>query len=152
MELGNPAEAMAELSRIEPRLLTHPDVLLVRWQISAELRDWETALQTADALIEAAPEKPTGWLHRAYALRRTPGGSLEKAWEALRPVYDKFPSVSILPYNLACYAAQMGRLEEAWDWFQKAIKVADDVKELQRMALGDPDLKPLWERIQKPGS
>ncbi len=120
----------------------------MRWQITAALRNWDMALEIAEILVKVAPEKATGWLHRAYALRRVKGGGLEKAWEALRPVYEQFRNVSIVPYNLACYAAQMGRAEEAWEWFEKSIKVAEDVNEMKRMALGDPDLEPLWERIK----
>ncbi|MDW8309781.1 MAG: hypothetical protein RMK20_10450, partial [Verrucomicrobiales bacterium] len=92
------------------------------------------------------PDRPNGWLHRAYALRRATGGGLERAWEALRPAADRFPREPIIPYNLACYACQMGRLDEARQWFVRALRVGDRAT-LKDMALHDDDLRPLWNEI-----
>jgi hypothetical protein len=66
----------------------------------------------------------------------------------LRPAFEKFPKTSIIPYNLACYAAQFGRLEEAWQWLHKAMAAAGDAQHIKRMALADADLQTLWERIR----
>jgi tetratricopeptide (TPR) repeat protein len=146
LELGNPTEARAELDNISPANQMHPDVLEVRWLICAELKDWPAALASARALIERAPERPSGWLHFAYALRRVPEGGLQKAWDALQPAYEKFPNEPIIAFNLACYACQLGRLTEARQWFKRAIAIGDPDK-LKQMALGDPDLEPLWPEI-----
>jgi hypothetical protein len=54
----------------------------------------------------------------------------------------------MIPYNLACYAAQFGRLEEAWQWLHKAMAAAGDTQHIKRMALADADLQKLWERIR----
>jgi hypothetical protein len=64
----------------------------------------------------------------------------------LLPVVDKFPKEYIIRYNLACYACQLGNLEEARHWLKKAIEMADP-KEVKLMALNDPDLKPLWKEL-----
>jgi tetratricopeptide (TPR) repeat protein len=148
LELGNPAEAAVELAKINPALLEHPDVLEIRWQVEAAQPNWEAALAIAERIIEVAPEKDTGWLHRAYALRRIKGGTIEKAWQALRPAFELFPKTWLIGYNLACYATQLGRLEEAWEWLQKAIAGAGDIDHVRRMALADSDLAPLWDRIR----
>ena len=66
----------------------------------------------------------------------------------LRPAFEKFPKETIIPYNLACYAAQMGRLDEAWEWLHKAMAAAESVNRIKQMALADPDLQPLLERIK----
>lgn len=148
LELGNPSEAGHEVARIAPDSLDHPDVLEVRWEISAAEKSWQTALQLAEALQVKAPQRASGWIHRAYAVRRVPGGGLQQAWETLRPAFEQFPEVSIIPYNLACYATQMGRLDEAWEWLHKAMEAAGDVPCIQTMALADSDLEPLWDRIR----
>src|ERR1051326_8700021 len=70
LELGNLAEAKAELQRIEPEYLKYPEVLALRWRIGAEEEKWQEGLEIARALLEGAPESPAGWLHQAYALRR----------------------------------------------------------------------------------
>src|SRR5882672_8507563 len=149
MELGNPAEAGEEIARITPEFVEHPDVLDVRWSICAAGRSWDAALSVAETLVRVAPERSSGWVHRAYALRRVRHGGLQLAWAALRPAFDKFPKEEVIPYNLACYAAQTGRLDAAWDWLHKAMEAAGDVKAIKERALHDGDLQPLWERIRE---
>ena len=147
LELGNPVEAGNEIARISPSCLDHPEVLETRWEICAAQQSWEAALDVADTLLQCEPTRPTGWIHRAYAVRRVKGGGLQQAWDALHPAFAMFPKVTVIPYNLACYAAQMGRLDDAWEWLHKAMESAGDVAVIKKMALADSDLKPLWERI-----
>ena len=76
------------------------------------------------------------------------GGSVKAAWDALLPAADKFPSQPMIAFNLACYACQLGRLEEAGEWLRKAIDLGDE-KEIKTRALDDPDLEPLWANIRR---
>ena len=149
MELGNPAEAGEELTRISTANIEHPDVLEVRWELCASTRSWEAAFAVAEALVRVVPERSSGWVHRAYAMRRMRHGGLQLAWSLLLPAADMFPKEDIIPYNLACYAAQQARPDAAWEWLQRAIKVSGDVKLIRDRALLDADLQPLWERIRK---
>jgi tetratricopeptide (TPR) repeat protein len=148
LELGNPFEAKTELGHISDGNQDHPEVLEARWMITAEQRDWEEALTVARRLMKAAPERPTGWLHQAYALRRVPEGGLEKAREALLPVVQLFPDEPTILYNLSCYDCQLGELDQARGWLQQAVKLAG-IETIKRMALADPDLKPIWPQIRK---
>lgn len=147
-ELGNFAEAKAELDRITPGRRSHPDVLEVRWMIHAREQDWGPALAAAEELVNSAPRRPSGWIHRAFALRRVKEGGLSAAWDALLPAHEKFPKEATIPYNLACYACQMSRLDEARLWLQRAIRIAGKA-EIKSTAANDPDLEPLWPEIQK---
>jgi hypothetical protein len=52
-----------------------------------------------------------------------------------------FPDDPALLLNLACYCAQLGRLEECKAWFTKAMAI--DEHTVKRAAIDDPDLKPL---------
>lgn len=61
-------------------------------------------------------------------------------------VVDKFPSSATMRYNLACYECQLGRVEQAKVWLEKAFKIGD-AKEMKLAALDDPDLEPLWKEI-----
>jgi hypothetical protein len=70
------------------------------------------------------------------------------AWDALLPAFEKFPGEPIIPYNLACYACQMGKLDDARLWLDRAMKIADK-REIKLMALNDEDLKPLRAEIEK---
>jgi len=148
LELGNPTEAGEEIARISPVVLEHPGVLEVRWQICAATQSWDAALALAEQLITVAPKEPAGWLHRAYALRRAKNGGVQKAWDALLPAAKLFPKDRLIPFNLACYAAQLARFDEAFDWFQRSSKSADDFEIMKQMALADRDLEPIWERIR----
>src|SRR5436190_21408306 len=101
LQLGNLAEGKAELSQIHPDKQSHPDVLEVRWLFCAHEKHWEEALEIARALLQSAPERSSGWLHQAYALRRVQDGSIRKAWQALLPAFDKFPREPTISYNLS---------------------------------------------------
>ena len=78
------------------------------------------------------------------------GGGIQAAWDALLPAADRFPSQLMIAFNLACYACQLGRLEEAREWLRKAMELGDE-KEIKTRALDDPDLEPLSARIGKLG-
>ena len=146
MELGNAHEAHAELEKLTPAVGNHPDVLEVRWAICATERNWTSALHIAETLVETEPARASGWLHRAYALRRTPDGGLSAAWDALLPAVKRFPSESTIPYNLACYACQLGQLDEARAWLIRARSIGDKAH-IKRLALADDDLKALWPEV-----
>ena len=148
LELGNIAEARAELNRIGPAVQSRPDLLEVRWILDARQEDWQEALRTAERIVDVAPDNATGWLHRAYALRRVPEGGLEKAAALLKPTAEKFPEEPTIPYNLACYACQLGDLEEARAWLREAVK-RGNIKKIRTMGLNDTDLEALWPEIRK---
>jgi tetratricopeptide (TPR) repeat protein len=147
-ELGNVVEAKAELERIALALRHHPDVLEARWLVHAQEKNWEEGLAAAEELVEVAPQRSAGWLHRAYALRRAQRGGLQAAWDVLLPAFERFPKEPVIAYNLSCYACQLGRLDEARHWLQRAVKVAGKEK-IKFMALNDDDLALLWEEIKK---
>ncbi len=143
LELGNWQEANEELERISPTLRGHPDVLEVRLQIFAKAGKWEPCIDLGDALVRMAPAQSFGWIHRSFALhelKRT-----QEAFDRLPPAATNFPKEWTIPYNLACYCAQLGRVDESKDWFQKAMTI--DNKAPAKAAVGDADLKPLWDSM-----
>jgi hypothetical protein len=87
-------------------------------------------------------------LHRAYAARRATGGTITKAWELLLPAFDKFPEITTISYNLACYACQLGQLDEARRWLGEARKRGES-KQILEMARRDSDLEALWPELPK---
>jgi hypothetical protein len=145
--LGSVADARAELDCIPPDQQSHPAVLEARWLVCAYEKTWHDALVVADQEIAAAPEAVSGWLHRAYALRRVDGGSLALAWDALFPAAERFPSEPVVAYNLSCYACQMNDLDASRVWLQRAVK-SGGKETIKKMALDDDDLKPLWPEIK----
>jgi hypothetical protein len=97
----------------------------------------------AEAFIKLEPTRPDAWIHRSFALHEMK--KTQMAFDQLLLVADKFPKVWLIPYNLACYCAQTGRLEESKKWFEMAMNI--DEKTVKQTAIDDPDLKPLWDSM-----
>jgi predicted Zn-dependent protease len=144
LQLGNAAEAKQELARVSPVYGRHPAVLNLSWQVYAQEKNWDRCLSLATALIEVAPDRPSGWIHRSYALhemKRT-----QEAWDQLFPIKDRFPEDPTIPYNLACYACQLRQLDTARQWLKVAMRIGD-LQRIIAMALADQDLSPLWPEL-----
>ncbi len=144
--LGDPTAAAAELEQVGEAHRHHPAVLDLRWTLYACQKDWTGALRVAREFRASVPGEVASWLHYAYALRRTAEGGLQAAWEELLPALEKFPQDSTVPYNLACYACQLGRLGEARGLLARAA--GQNREFIQQMALRDADLEPLWTEIR----
>ena len=110
VELGNHLEADTELEKIVNEHRVHPDVLEVRWAIYESQKHWEACVDIAETIVGLDIDRATAWIHRSFALhelKRT-----QEALDRLKPAVDMFPYVWSVPYNLACYCAQLGRLDE----------------------------------------
>jgi predicted Zn-dependent protease len=145
LELGDDQEAERELARLSREGSRHPSVMDIRWRIQSARSAWDKALEIARLHVESAPDHPAGWIHQSYTLhelRRT-----QEAMELLQSVATLFPEESVIPYNLACYCCQLGRLEAAQDWIEGAVGIAGKAN-IKRMAEDDPDLEPLRKYIE----
>jgi tetratricopeptide (TPR) repeat protein len=139
--LGDHLSANEELEQITTELQKHPKVLAVRLEVYSKAKNWEAVVNIASTLATLDSSNVYGWIMRSFALhelKRT-----QEAYDFLLPVKDLFPKVYTVPYNLACYCSQLNRLEEAIDWFKKAMAI--DEQAVKAMAIDDPDLKPLWD-------
>lgn len=143
LELGNHLEANEELEQITPALRAHPQVLLLRHRIYEYAKQWTMCVEVASAYLSLLPDQPEGWLSRSFALHELQ--RTREAYDLLLPVADKFPQLWTIPYNLACYCAQLGQLDESKKWLQQAMRINE--KEVQRTAIDDPDLSPLWDSL-----
>lgn len=144
--LNNPVEAQEELEQLSPSTREHPEVLMVLWDIHAHCQRWEDAIKIADRLIDRIQDQPEGFIKRAYALhelKRT-----QEAWNTLHPVCERFGENWLIPYNLACYASQLGQSTDAVKWFRRALRLGD-ARTLRSMAMDDPDLQPIRGKIEK---
>jgi tetratricopeptide (TPR) repeat protein len=146
LDLGNHLEADEELEKITPGLRVHPDVLEMRWRVYAKAQDWDASVHVAEAIIELAPDRASGWVMRSIALHGL--SRFQEAWDTLLPVADRFPHVPAIAYDLACYACRLGRPAEARDWLGRVF-AAEDAERWRLMALDDPDLEPLWKEIRE---
>jgi len=144
LELGNPREAMIELGSISPAHRVHASVLDVLWRAHAAGKEWTHALNVARMLLRVAPGQANSWIHQAFTLHEL--GRTKAAWEFLLPAAERFPEEGVIPYNLACYACQMGREEDARTWLARAVKLRGK-DTIRAMALADSDLEAMWPEI-----
>lgn len=145
LELGDPDEAKAELGQIKARWRVHPDVLEVKWHVYAKIKKWERCLDIANAIIRAVPERSSGWIHLSYSLHELK--LTEDAYDNLVCMADHFEGEPVIAYNLACYSCRMGQRAESLNWLKQALQIGD-ARKIKSMALEDPDLEPLWNRIR----
>jgi hypothetical protein len=142
--LGNPLEAHEELEKIAGEACYHPAVLSMRWQVYAAAQWWEAAFVVSKALCECAPDCAAAWICQANTVRHYKG--VVEAWHLLLKVAEKFKQDAVIRYNLACYAAQIGLMEDSCGWLVQAFDLEDSTQ-LKLAAIYDPDLQPLWDRI-----
>jgi tetratricopeptide (TPR) repeat protein len=143
LELGNHFEANEELEQIAPENRAHPAVLELRWQIYAREKKWSACVDIAEALVKLVPNESNSWIHRSFSLHEFK--KTQEAFDKLLPAVNQFPDLWDIAYNLSCYAAQLGRLEECEKWFKKAMTLNEN--EVKRLAVDDPDLKPFWDSM-----
>lgn len=144
LELGNYLEANAELDEIAPQLRAHPAVLNQRWQIYAEAKRWDAALELANTLVQLLPDDVHNWLQRSLclqALKRT-----REARDSLLPATIRFPEDRDIRYDLATYECQLGNLAEAKRWLAECFALPN-AAQLKLSALSDPNFEPLWQHI-----
>jgi Flp pilus assembly protein TadD len=145
LELGNPAEAAAELAGLDPELVTHPAVIELQWQIQAHTGQWAACLALAERLVALHPGLPAGYIHRSYALHE-----LERTVEArdqLLPALELFPDEEILRYNLACYECRLGNLAMARQWLRRTFE-HKNAEGWRAEAKKDEDLEALWSEMK----
>lgn len=146
IELGNRVEARLELDKIGPKFRNHPDVLELKWTLASDAKDWPACVKIGETMVKVAPERSFGWVHRSYALHEM--NRTEEAWNCLLPAEKMFPDELLIPYNLACYAAKMDKLDEARFWLSKAVSLGG-IEKVKQMGLKDTDLQSLWPDLRK---
>ena len=128
LELGMSDDAALALEEIEPEDKTRTEVLGARIALYITAKKWDMAAAVASHLVKVRPENAGWWISLANALRRTE--SVEKAEAVLLRAQTIHPKVAMIAFNLACYASVTGRMEEAKERLQNAIKLDKDIRGL----------------------
>ena len=139
--LGDCQSALDELEFIDPVMRLHPDVLAVRCDIYTAAMKWPEVVAVAWTLVQLDPDRPSGWVRRSFALHGLK--QTQQAFDLLLPAVKKFPGIPTIPYNLACYCAQLGKLKEARRWLLQSYELGN-ARMLKSAARYDPDLAPLF--------
>ena len=139
LELGDPDSAWEELELIPAEERAHPLVLRMRVYIYREKARRMEMAEISRHLTEIEPHDSEHWTNRSFAERRHLG--IPEAEKTLRIALEKFPQDALILYNLSCYVAKGGQMEEAKELLGKAIRIDPTFKEL---AMNDEDLVGVW--------
>jgi tetratricopeptide (TPR) repeat protein len=151
LELGDALSAFEELERLPAKTRTHPNVLKIRYEIYAKAGKWELAFELAEGLSRLLPNEVTPFIWRSCSARRVADGGIEWALELLLDVVNDFPDEPIVPFNLACYSCQLGKLVEARSWLHITWEVAakdNSARAWKLRAIDEKDLEPLWKELR----
>lgn len=146
LELRRPLDANEELDEIQPQLRAHPAVLKLRYAVCCGLKKWDLALEIANHFARIMPNDAFGGTHAGIALHKL--GRTREAKELTLSLAARFNEDYSIAYNLACYCAQLGEIQEAQGWFETAMSL--DADTVRRVALDDPDLDPIWKATKAP--
>jgi tetratricopeptide (TPR) repeat protein len=103
---------------------------------------WEDALTLSEQLRSLAPEGGASFIHGAFCLHE-----LDRTLEAVELLLDGPDSLQdepIFHYNLGCYQAAIGALEDARKCLRKSFNLDERLVDIARK---DPDLKLLQDLL-----
>jgi len=141
-ELDMTRESMTELDAISEEYQDRPEVLQVRLHNLMRHKRWSQALRVSQKLCRIAPECCTGFLHASFCLHE-----LGKTAEAKKLLLKGPPLLLKEPiyyYNMGCYEALLGNVDNAQFHLQTSFEMDSAFRELAKQ---DPDLKALQNFI-----
>ena len=137
-ELALPELALAELASIPEEVQHHPLVVETRLSVLMQAKLYEEALPVARELCQLVPERTSGFIHVAFCLHEL--GNTGAARDLLVSGPPALKAEATYHYNLACYEAVLGNVDEARAHLD--VSFAMD-KKLRDYAHTDPDLAVL---------
>ena len=143
LDLKMVAKARAEWERVPLELRGQARSCFLR--LLCEEKSWAEARVVLAEWCAREPDHAGAWIQLAYVTRRAE--SLQAAEHILNTARVQFPQEPVIVYNLACYACQAGRLEEARALLRHAAKLDPATLGL---AGEDDDLRPLWPELPDP--
>lgn len=140
--LGLWADAARELRAAPTEVRARTEVLQIALEVARERGRWPEMARLARRLLKREPDSPAPWLALAYAERRV--DCLEAARDTLLRAEDRFPDHPLVQFNLGCYAALLGRADEA----ERRVLVAVELEPgLRDAACSDEDLAGIRHRL-----
>jgi len=142
IELGMPVEALAELERLPAAEREREEVLQLRLFILMHGRKWAEAVEACERLRELFPEGSTGFIHGAFCLHELGRTSEAKHLLLSGPAYLSREATYF--YNLGCYDAVLGNIDEATAALRTSFEMD---KKFREIAKYDPDLKSVSDLL-----
>ena len=140
--LDNHGSAARAIRLIPVAFRERPEVRQFRAQLHLSAKQWRQAVPLLRQLRDENPSDPQFSVSLAFAVRRAK--SIGAAEKVLLVARERFPDVAIIWFNLACYAAQQGRLTDTRGWLREAVKRESGFQEVART---DSDLTSFWVAV-----
>lgn len=137
-ELGLPELALDELDQLPDEVNKSPMGIESRLSVLMQAKRWKPALATGRELCRIAPDKTAGFIHTAFCLHEM--GRSREALDLLSSGPAALKAEPTYHYNLACYEAALGNIEQARAHLNVSFAMDKSLKDFART---DPDLKPL---------
>jgi predicted Zn-dependent protease len=137
-ELDLPDLALSELDLIPAKHRHEPIVVETRLSVLMQAKRYQEALPLGRELCDLAPDRTVGFIHAAFCLHEL--GSTGAARDLLLSGPAALKAEATYYYNLACYEARLGNLDDARAHLD--VSFAMD-KKLRDYAHTDPDLAVL---------
>jgi predicted Zn-dependent protease len=135
-ELGMTRESLAELNAMDPYHQNRPEVLQLRLHHLMRDKKWTQALRVSQKLCRAAPDCSAGFLHAGFCLHEL--GKTAEAKALLLRGPAALLQEPIYYYNMGCYEALLGNMNDAFSNLETSFKMDETFRELAKK---DPDLK-----------
>jgi len=127
---------MRVLDELDPAHQNRAEVLQVRLFVFMRSRRWAEALTICAALRDGDPEHTTGYIHGAFCLHEL--GRTQEAKDLLLQGPASLLREATYYYNMGCYDAVLGNIEQAHHALEISIRMDDKFREIAKY---DPDLK-----------
>jgi predicted Zn-dependent protease len=137
-ELGLPELALAELDLLPREVQATSIAMEARLSVLMQAKRWKSALPVGRELCRIAPDKTSGFIHAAFCLHEL--GQSREALELLVSGPAALKAEPTYHYNLACYEAALGNIDQARAHLKVSFAMDKSLKDYART---DPDLKPL---------
>jgi tetratricopeptide (TPR) repeat protein len=144
IELEMPDEALREIDAISPKDQLREEVLQMRLFVVMRAKRWEEALSVCARLRATSPGCVTGYIHGAFCLHEL--GRTIEAKQLLVGGPSTLRQEPTYHYNLGCYDAVLGNLDEAARHLKASFELD---KKFREIAKYDPDLRAVQRLLGK---
>jgi len=142
IELEMPGEALRELDELTAEEQRSQEVRQVRLFIHMRARRWSDAMLVCDELRAADPQQTTSYIHGAFCLHEL--GRTREAKDLLLKGPASLLREATYYYNIGCYDAVLGNLEDAQHALEISFRMDDKFREIAKY---DPDLKEVMSSL-----
>ncbi len=141
-ELGMFEEALAELDLLPETIRHELKVLQTRMFLLLQFKQFQQALEVSRQLCLDFPTLPVGFIHAAFCLHEL--GQTAEARDILVSGPPALLEEATYYYNLACYNAVLGEMQQARAYLKTSFKMN---KRFREIAEHDPDLSAIWQEV-----